>query len=137
MKVVVVGLGSMGKRRIRLIQQYNPNLDITGVDMAAPRRRETEERYHMHTADHLDTVLAAGDVRCAFISTSPLSHAALIEKCLKNHVHVFTEINVVADRYDKNMRLAEQNGLVLFLSSTLLYREEIRHMRSILPKKRE
>lgn len=42
-----------------------------------------------------------------------------------NNLHVFTEINLVDDRYEENMRLAKGKGLVLFLSSTPLYRKEI------------
>jgi len=32
MKVLVIGLGSMGKRRIRLLKILNPHIDIIGVD---------------------------------------------------------------------------------------------------------
>ena len=60
----------------------------------------------------------------AVISTSPLSHAAIIKECLQNNFHVFTEINLVADGYAENMALAKEKGKVLFLSSTFLYRKE-------------
>lgn len=125
----------MGKRRIRLIQQYDSDLELIGVDTSEQRRLEAEQRYGIRTADNLEDILAAENIKCAFISTSPLSHASLIEKCLVHYVNVFTEINVVADGYDKNIELAKQNGLVLFLSSTLLYREEIRFMRRALQRK--
>ena len=37
MKVLVVGLGSMGKRRIRLIRKYDPTITIIGVDTNATK----------------------------------------------------------------------------------------------------
>jgi hypothetical protein len=40
------------------------------------------------------------------ISTSPLSHAAIINKALKASCHVFTELNLVDDMYEENIRLA-------------------------------
>lgn len=53
-----------------------------------------------------------------------MSHAKLINLCLKNKLHVFTEINLVSDLYDENIKLAHDNNCVLFLSSTFLYEED-------------
>ena len=38
MKVLVIGLGSMGKRRIRLIKDMYPEFEIYGVDGREDRR---------------------------------------------------------------------------------------------------
>ena len=38
MNIVVIGLGSMGRRRIRLIQKYNKMFNIIGVDVDESRR---------------------------------------------------------------------------------------------------
>lgn len=32
MKVAVIGLGSMGKRRIRLLKHFDKNIEIIGID---------------------------------------------------------------------------------------------------------
>ena len=40
MKTLVVGLGSMGKRRIRLIQQVDPSISIIGIDSQDARKEE-------------------------------------------------------------------------------------------------
>jgi predicted dehydrogenase len=44
-------------------------------------------------------------------------------------MHVFTEINLVDHLYDENIALAKEKERVLFLSSTFLYREEIRYIK--------
>lgn len=124
MKAAVIGLGSMGKRRIRLIKQIDDTIEIIGVDMSEARRKETEEKFNIQTVESIEA-LPEG-VTAAFVSTSPLSHAAIINKCLKQNLSVFTELNLVSDGYEENTALARDRGLVLFLSSTWLYREEVR-----------
>lgn len=132
MTILVIGLGSMGKRRIRLLQQIDPNLDIVGTDSKPERRREAFEKFGIKTADSIDGALSvsSGKPRGAMVCTSPLSHAPIIEECLKKDLNVFTEINLVNDRYAENMKLAKDKNLVLFLSSTFLYRDEVRYIQN-------
>lgn len=127
MKIAVIGLGSMGKRRIRLLSE-RADIDIIGIDRNPGRCAEVRERFRVTTCESLEEALEGHAVQCAVISTSPLSHAPLIGRCLRAGLHVFTEINLVPDGYRENMRLAEERGLVLFLSSTFLYRQEIRQI---------
>ena len=108
MNIIVIGLGSMGKRRIRLIKEMYP----LGIK----------------TFSSMDTILEKVD--CAFVCTSPLTHAKIIAECLKHKWHVFTELNLVSDAYAVNMQLAKENNCILFLSSTFFYREEIKYIRS-------
>ncbi len=126
MRVIVIGLGSMGKRRIRLIKQFNPDIEIIGVDSREDRRDETQALYRIKTAQTIGEC-SAGAV-AAFVCTSPLSHHLIITECLDRGMNVFTELNLVADDYDKNMKLASEKGLKLFLSSTILYREEVEYI---------
>ena len=125
MTVMVVGLGSMGKRRIRLLRKYDSKLKIIGVDNLKERCESIQKDYGIITFNNLDNAINWGNIECAFISTSPLSHANLINICLQNKMHVFTELNLVDTMYEENMELAEANGKILFLSSTFLYRKEI------------
>lgn len=129
MKVIVIGLGSMGKRRIRLIKQINSDVDILGVDSREDRRTEVKSLYGIDTCDSLDAAIDSG-CDAVFVCTSPLSHADIIETCLKAGLHVFTEINLVNDKYDSNISLAKEFERVLFLSSTFLYRDEIKYIQN-------
>ena len=129
MNVVVIGLGSMGKRRIRLLKQINSDIEVIGVDSRDDRRAEVEELFDIRTVSSIDKAVEIG-CECAFVCTSPLSHSSIIEECLKQGLHVFTEINLVSDKYDSNIKLAKDNDLVLFLSSTFLYREEIKRIQT-------
>ena len=124
MRIVVIGLGSMGKRRIGLLKELGEK-EIVGVDTSEDRRLSAEKELGILTSNSLDDSLSNSTYDCAFICTSPLSHGEIIKFCLTNGLHVFTEINLIDNLYEENMRIASEKGLVLFLSSTFLYRNEI------------
>jgi predicted dehydrogenase len=130
MQVVVIGLGSMGKRRIRLIQKLNNQIKILGVDTNEERRAFCASEYGIDSFASLAQAVAATPVDCAFVCTSPLSHHGIIEQCLKFGLHTFTELNLVSDGYDTNIALAANQNLVLFMSSTFLYRDEIKRIKT-------
>ncbi len=113
----------MGKRRIRLLSE-NKDIQLFGIDSQESRCAEVKEIFGLKCYVSIAEAVAAEHPDAAVISTSPLSHAAIIKECLQNNLHVFTEINLVADGYAENMALAKEKGKVLFLSSTFLYRKE-------------
>lgn len=123
MKIIVIGLGSMGKRRIRLLGERK-DIRLFGIDSQESRCEEVREKFGVKCYSSISEVVAAEHPDAAVISTSPLSHAAIIKECLQNNLHVFTEINLVSDGYAENMRVAKEKNRVLFLSSTFLYRKE-------------
>lgn len=123
MKIIVVGLGSMGKRRIRLMRAHN-QVEIFGIDSQESRCAEVVEKFNITCYKSIEEACNAQQIDAAIISTSPLSHAAIIKDCLTHNLHVFTEINLVKDGYDELIALAKSKGKVLFLSSTFLYRKE-------------
>ena len=104
MKLLIVGLGSMGKRRARLTKGIDAAIQIVGVD----------------TAESPDAAL---------VCTAPLAHAAVIGELLDHDLPVFTELNLVSDGYRENMAKAAAKKLPLFLSSTMLYRRETQYIK--------
>lgn len=123
MKIIVIGLGSMGKRRIRLISERN-DVELFGIDSQESRCAEVKEKFGIECYRSIDEACKNQDIEAAIVCTSPLSHANIIKDCLNHNLHVFTEINLVTDGYDENIALAKTKGKVLFLSSTFLYRKE-------------
>lgn len=121
MKIIVIGLGSMGQRRIRLLRELDPTIAITGVDSNTARAAEVAQRCGIDVAPDLQSLdLSAFDG--AVVSTSPLSHCQIIRSLLP--MPVFTELNLVDDGYDVFTQPCYQDKL--FLSSTLRYRRDIR-----------
>lgn len=137
MKVLVVGLGSMGKRRIRLLQKRTDIDLIVGIDSNPDRREEAKGLYDIKTAESISYAISTYEPNCAFICVSPLSHSIIIRECLENDLHVFAEINLVSDGYEDDIRLSQEHNKVLFLSSTFFYREEVKYIRSKVARETE
>lgn len=142
MNIVVIGLGSMGKRRIRLLKQYiakevklSEGWKIIGVDSNKERCDDCKEIYEIDTYISLEMALKRENIDCAVISTSPHTHAGIIKECLKNDLHVFTEINLIADEYEMNISLAKERKRELFLSSTFMYRKEMEYIKKVVKEK--
>ena len=127
-RILVVGLGSMGKRRIRLLLDINPDLQLSGVDSNPDRRKEVQDLFGISCFAEIRECVEKTAPEAGFVCTSPLSHRAIIMELLGFHLHVFTEINLVPDGYPEMMALAEKNGVSLFLSSTFLYRNDVRYL---------
>ncbi|MEG1932582.1 MAG: Gfo/Idh/MocA family oxidoreductase, partial [Pygmaiobacter sp.] len=123
MKILIVGLGSMGKRRARLIRGIDPAIGVCGVDFSAERRAEAEG-LGIKSYESIAAAICAESFDAAFVSTAPKSHAAVIGALLDAGLSVFTEINLISDGYAENMQKAKERGVLLFLSSTMLYRGE-------------
>ena len=128
MKALIVGLGSMGKRRIRLLRGIDKNAEIIGVDTNPERRAQVEE---MGCKTYRTIQEAAAEKpEAAFVCTSQVAHYPIIKDLLSYKINTFTELNLVSDGYQELMSAAKENNTVLFLSSTMLYRGEINYIQN-------
>lgn len=127
LNMVIIGLGSMGKRRARIVRSLYPGFHVAGVDMQEERRKAFAEEFSVPVFASLAEALAKLPLNAAIISTSPLSHGDIAHECLSAGLHVFTELNLQPYRYEENIHLAQSKNLRLFLSSTFLYRKEIQY----------
>ena len=130
MKLLIVGLGSMGKRRARLTKDIDAAIQIVGVDTAEGRRAEALRLGLVDAAyATIGEAVAAEHPDAALVCTAPLAHAAVIGELLDHDLPVFTELNLVSDGYRENMAKAAAKKLPLFLSSTMLYRRETQYIK--------
>jgi len=132
MNILIVGLGSMGQRRLRLIQKNYPNNSIFGIEFSEKRRNEISEAYNIKCYDSLLHALAETNVEAAFVCTPPATHHTVIKELLENSINVFTELNLINTGYTELRELAAQHNLHIFMSSTLLYRKEIQKICEIV-----
>lgn len=130
MKVLVVGYGSMGRRRIRLYKQLDKDAQFICVDSNPERIKLIRDDDHTAFADLNEAVKEKPDL--AFVSTSPLSHASIIPILLQNKINTFTEINLSSKNYDQIIKLAKENDVKLFLSSTMLYKNQIKKIKELI-----
>lgn len=123
--VLVIGLGSMGRRRIRLMKTMESPPQIIGVDLSLERRVQAQLECGIDTESDLRNAISRYTPDAVLVCTSPINHESVVMMALTAKINVFTEINLLWDWYDKAIALAKRNGVELFLSSTFLYRREI------------
>lgn len=128
MDIVVIGLGSMGRRRIRLMQAMATPPRIVGVNRSAARRAAVEKEFGIRAFATLGDALAAGGARAAFVCTEPASHGPTVLECIEAGLDVFMEINLIGDWYAEAAKKAKEKGVKLFISSTPVYRREMRYI---------
>ena len=90
MKLLIVGLGSMGKRRARLTKGIDAAIQIVGVDTAESRR---DEALRLGLADAayatIGEAVAAEHPDAALVCTAPLAHAAVIGELLDRPARLY------------------------------------------------
>ncbi len=96
-RVLIVGLGSMGKRRLRLLRQVSPDIAVAGVDSDPERRQQVNRQFGIDCYPSIGEAADAFRPQGGLVCTSPLAHRAIILELLERGLHVFTEINLVAD----------------------------------------
>lgn len=131
MKAVVIGLGSMGKRRIRNLQALGV-MDIVGVDLRADRREEVMQRYGIAVEANLESYWAMHSPNLAIISLPPKAHAEAMNACLSHKVPFFVEASVVDDGLIEVIALAKKTGIVAAPSSTLHFHPAIAEVTRIV-----
>lgn len=96
-KFLVVGLGSMGKRRIRcLLALGNPKENIIGFDLREDRRQEVTEKYGVKTVDNTNKV-NFDEIKAVIVSLPPDKHAIGAKIAIDNNKPVFIEASVVLE----------------------------------------
>lgn len=136
MKLIVIGLGSMGKRRITLLSKYFTDISICGVDINTERRLQVGQLFGINTYGDLNKAIYYEKPYAALVCSSPASHGAIILECIRAGLHIFSEINLIQDKYKQIIKEAEQYKVKLFLSSTLLYRKEIEIINEYVSKQK-
>jgi CMP-N-acetylneuraminic acid synthetase/predicted dehydrogenase len=124
---LVVGLGSMGKRRVRNLLHLNAG-NVIGFDLREDRRSEAEEKYGINTVTRLEEGLQEADV--VIISTSPEAHLMLAKEALLKNKPCFMELNVGLDKYyDEVMQLQKEKKLLVAPSCTRRFKESIKQLK--------
>lgn len=132
MKILVIGLGSMGQRRIRLLLKRFERECLCGADISTKKRMQVESLFGIKTYSDYEVAISHEHPEAALVCTSPLSHGEIISRCIAHGLHVFSEINLVSTQYQTIIEQAKQQQVALFLSSTQLYRREIQAIAHIV-----
>src|SRR3989338_1153461 len=97
LRFLIIGLGSMGKRRIRNLHACGER-DIIGFDIRPDRNEEAKAKYGIQVISDFKGI-SPKDFDAMIISTSPLAHKDYIRFALKNKKHFFVEHPTNDDGY--------------------------------------
>jgi predicted dehydrogenase len=130
MRFLVVGLGSMGKRRIRNLQYLKAG-DIVGYDPRSDRRQEAQDRYGIQTFTEIGRAMDT-EPDALVISTPPDLHSYYACLAVEHNKHFFTEVNVVLDGMDELIATCDGRGIVAAPSCTGYFQPSIRLIKSLI-----
>ena len=121
MNFLVIGLGSMGKRRVRNLQALNQE-NIAGFDISNNRCNESEEKYHIKTFSNFEKAINEFKPDVFIISTPPNLHMKYAKFAEENNIHCFIEASVVDSKeiLDLSKRIQQKN-LIIVPSCTMSY----------------
>lgn len=110
MNFLVIGLGSMGKRRIRCLQALNAAY-IMGYDHREDRREEAKNKYHIDVVADLETIdLQRFDA--FIISTPPDRHTPYVKLAIEYGKPVFVEASVILEEVQEIKEYNDKNVFV-------------------------
>lgn len=96
---IVIGLGSMGTRRVKhcLEQKY----DVTGYDLRYDRTQRAKDELEIQVVENfleIENLVQLNRVNGVFIDTPPAEHFRYIQYCIDNHINFFVEQPAVHTR---------------------------------------
>lgn len=129
MKFLVVGLGSMGKRRVRCLQALDQK-DILGFDSREDRRKEAQDKYGIPTVGSLESVNLS-EFTAMIVSVPPDRHADYAIMAVQNNLPVFIEASVILDDV-KAIKASMKSNSKVAPSCTLRFHPMIKDMTQII-----
>jgi predicted dehydrogenase len=134
MKFLVIGLGSMGKRRIRNLISLGYS-DIIGFDSRKDRMDESKKKYGIFTVDNIQEGLSKNP-DLAIISTAPNFHKFYVEKVSKQKIPFFTEVNTDIQDIKKIIELTKKYKVLGISSMTMKFHPAIKQIKKIFESKK-
>lgn len=121
MKFLVIGLGSMGKRRVRNLLALGGH-ELAGFDIRKDRRKETALKYGITVFDDIDAAISAFRPEACIISTSPDQHMLYAFHALELGLSCFIEASVIdAGKIAELHQRTLNSALLMAPSCTMRY----------------
>ena len=131
MKFLQIGLGSMGKRRIRCLKALGET-NIVAFDPREDRRKEAADLYGVATSVDWQRSLASDGVDAVLISTPPDLHYPFVKAALEAGKHTFCEANILTEGADEFLALAARHKITAAPSATMRFHPLYQQMRRLV-----
>lgn len=121
MNYLVIGLGSMGKRRVRNLRALGIKT-VAGFDTRADRRNESQEKYGIPVFDSLEAAMTDFSPQAFMISTPPDLHMHYAYYAYEHGISCFIEASVVdADKIKQLGEKIRGTKIIMAPSCTMRY----------------
>lgn len=127
---LIVGLGSMGKRRIRSLKALNAG-KIIGFDPRTDRCEEVKEKYSVDTYTDFDEAMG-NNPEVLIISTPPDLHMYYAHIAADAGKHFFTEAGVMDNGMSELISKLEDKGIVGVPSCTNRFYQGPKHIKNLI-----
>ena len=126
MKILIVGLGSMGKRRIRCLQALGYD-DVVGFDPRSDRREEAKIKYKVNTISDYNL----NGIDALIVSTPPDLHTLYLKTAVDNKIPAFAEVSVILDHA---LEIYNYNNEKIFIapSCTWMYHPMVQEIKAMV-----
>ncbi|MCC7352077.1 MAG: Gfo/Idh/MocA family oxidoreductase [Phycisphaerales bacterium] len=130
MKVLVIGGGSMGRRRMRDLSARG-DVSVGLLDLRADRREQAAGKFGVVTFDSLSAALDWHPAALV-ISTPPDQHADLVELALERGLHHFSEANIWTVDPSHVESISTRKKLVSAASCSMHFLPVVRELKKLL-----
>src|SRR5690348_1643876 len=130
LKILIIGLGSMGKRRVRNLQ-YLGLKQIYGFDVREDRKKEAERLYGIKVYSSFEDTLE-NNYDAFIISLPPDIHHIYMKKAISLKKDFFVEASVLDTDFDEIIKGAIEGKLIAAPSCTLLFHPAIKRVFQIV-----
>lgn len=130
-KFLIIGLGSMGKRRVRCLNALGiESRDIIGIDTREDRCVEAQKKYGISIAKN-EGEIDFSEVRAVIVSLPPDKHYEGVCIALKYNKPAFVEASVVLEDV-KKIKESNKNNIFVAPSGTFLFHPVIKKIKEFV-----
>jgi predicted dehydrogenase len=133
-KILIVGLGSMGKRRIRNLQKLGYG-NLFGFDLRDDRILETKKKYKIQCFNNFQNALDEKP-SIMLICTPPHLHKEYGKKAIKKNIHVFLELNLLHDHVQSILKSSKKSSSIVCCSNTMRFHPIVKKLKILVEQKK-
>ena len=131
MNFLIIGLGSMGKRRVRCLNALGITT-VAGFDQREDRRLESQEKYGIKTFSDVNRAMSEFQPVALIISVPPDVHHVYMKMAASKGLHFFVEASVVDTEMDLIKDLVKVKNIIAAPSATMTFHPAIKNITEIV-----
>ncbi len=129
--ILIIGLGSMGKRRVRNLQSLGIK-NIIGFDKREDRRVESAQKYGINVVNSFEEAMANFKIDAFVISLPPDIHHIYMKMAIESSIPAFIEASVVDTAFEAMIAESKEKGICLAPSCTMFFHPAIKKIAKIV-----